>query len=196
MGGAKITQLELIKEFYEQNPNRDIAHVEAVNWLMAEWLKRTGKPFADPDRGIRSLHQKGFLIKIAKGVYRYDPKLAHSRDDLEDFTAKQKQKILERGEYRCAICGKGKKDGVELHIDHIKPKDKGGKAVVENGQVLCGMHNFRKKNLGQTETGKRMFMEFYEYAKKFDDKDLFRLSTQVLEFYEENGINGHIVWKR
>jgi len=30
------------------------------------------------------------------------------------------------------ICGRGKKDGVDLHIDHIKPKDFGGEATIEN----------------------------------------------------------------
>ena len=43
----------------------------------------------------------------------------------------------------------GKKDGVELHIDHIKPKDFGGEATIENGQTLCAQHNFIKKNLKQ-----------------------------------------------
>jgi len=196
MGGTRITQLELIKDFFERNPNRDIPHAEAVDWLTAEWLRQTGEVFRDPDRGIRNLHQQGFLVKAAKGVYRFCPDVAFVRGDLEDFSAKQKQEILKRDGYKCVICGKGKKDGEELHVDHIKPKDKGGKAVIENGQVLCSTHNFRKKNLGQTETGKKMFIGFYAYAKKFDDEDLLRLATQVLEFYEENGINGHIVWKR
>jgi len=196
MGAGKITQLRLIREFFEQNPNRDIEYAEAVDWLTVQWQKRTGMVFRDPDRGIRSLHQKGLLVKVSKGVYRYDPKLVEMRSDLEDFSQAQRQAILKRDGYKCVICGRGKHDGVELHIDHIKPKDKGGKAVIQNGQVLCGQHNFRKKNLGQTETGKKMFIRFYDYAKEFGDKDLLKLSTQVLEFYEENGINGHIAWKR
>lgn len=196
MGGYRITQLGLIKEFFVNNPNRDIPHAEAVDWLTAEWQKRTGEVFRDPDRGIRNLHQKGFLVKVSKGLYRYGPDSTFIRHDLEDFSQKQKQEILIRDNFKCVICGKGERDGVELHVDHIKPKDKGGKAVIENGQVLCSTHNFRKKNLGQTETGKKMFIGFYEYAKKFDDKDLLKLATQVLEFYEENNINGHIVWNK
>ena len=56
--------------------------------------------------------------------------------NLEDFTLAQKQEILKRDSYKCVICGKGEKEGMELHVDHIKPKDKGGKAIVENGQIL------------------------------------------------------------
>ena len=162
---------------------------------MSEYNKRTGKVFADPDRGIRSLSQKGFLIKISKGVYRYDPDYIHNRE-LEDFSSVQKQEILKRDGYKCVICGRGKKDGIELQVDHIKPKDLGGKAVVSNGQTLCAMHNFRKKNYKQTETGKKMFIRLYEAAKSIDDKKTMIFCSQILEVFEKNGINGHIEWEK
>lgn len=117
-----ITQKELLIEFFEKNPDRDIKHPEVVDWVTSEYFERTGQVFRDPDRGIRQLAQSGFLIKIAKGIYRYDQKLVKKRD-LEDFTASQKKVILERDNFKCVVCGRGKKDGVELHVDHIKPKD-------------------------------------------------------------------------
>jgi 5-methylcytosine-specific restriction endonuclease McrA len=144
---------------------------------------------------IRSLHQQGFLIKVDKGVYKYDPQAVKIRE-LEDFTAKQKDEILKRDGYKCVICGKGKKDGVELHIDHIKPKDLGGKAIIENGQTLCAQHNFIKKNLKQTETGKKMYIRLYELAKKENNSELIKFTTAILEVYERFEINGHIVWKK
>lgn len=189
------SQLALILEFYKKHPNRDIPHKEAVDWLTAEYTKRTGKVFRDPDRGIRSLSQKGYLIKKAKGVYRYEPGY-ELRKDLEDFSPALKKQILERDGYKCVMCGKGKKDGVELHVDHIKPKDLGGQATLENGQTLCAQHNFLKKNFKQTETGKKMFIRLYELSKKLGDKPLLKFTTQILEVFEENNINGHIEWKR
>ena len=81
-----MTQLDLIMEFFKTHAGRDIAHPEVVDWVTNEWEKRTGKKLRDPDRGIRSLHQRGFLQKIAKGVYRYDPDNVVLRDDLEDFS--------------------------------------------------------------------------------------------------------------
>ncbi len=89
----KISQLELIKEYFKKNPNRDIEHPEVVDWVVKELKKRTGEVFRDPDRGIRYLAQSGFLIKIAKGVYKYDPKLEYKRE-LQDFTAPQKEEIF------------------------------------------------------------------------------------------------------
>jgi hypothetical protein len=191
----KVSQLELIKEFFISNPSRDIHHPEVVDWVTAEYKKRTGEVFRDPDRGIRLLSQKGFLIKVAKGVYRYDPNLVINRE-LEDFTPAQKKAILERDGYKCVICGKGLKDGVELHVDHIKAKDLGGKATIDNGQTLCAQHNFKKKNYQQTETGKKMFIRLYEYAKSIGDIDTQHFCDEILEVFEKNGVNGHIVWKK
>ncbi|MBI1975828.1 MAG: HNH endonuclease [Candidatus Vogelbacteria bacterium] len=187
-------QKDLIIEFFKKNPNRDIEHPEVVDWVAATYKKRTGNVFRDPDRAIRHLAQSGFLIKIAKGVYRYDPKKVQQRE-LYDFTSAQKKAILKRDGYKCVLCGRGLRDGVELHVDHIKPKDKGGEATIENGQVLCGQHNYQKKMLNQTETGKKMFIRLYELAKSEKNQELMKFCADVLETYERHNINGHIVWK-
>ena len=188
-------QKDLIVEFFRKNPNRDIKHPEVVDWVVATYKKRTGNVFRDPDRAIRHLAQSGFLIKIAKGVYRYDPEEVKQRE-LYAFTAAQKKAILERDGYKCVVCGRGIKDDVELHVDHIKPKDRGGKATIENGQVLCGQHNYQKKMLNQTETGKKMFIRLYELAKAEKNEELMKFCADVLETYEKHNINGHIEWKK
>lgn len=188
-------QQDLIIEFFKKNPNRDIKHPEVVDWVVVTHKKRTGKVFRDPDRAIRKLSQTGFLIKIAKGVYRYDPEKVKQLK-LYDFTATQKKAILERDGHKCVVCGKGFKDGVELHVDHIKPKDRGGEATIENGQVLCGPHNYQKKIFNQTETGKKMFIRLYELVKKEKNKELVKFCADILETYEQHDINGHIVWKK
>jgi len=189
------TQSEIIMEYFKNNPKRDIKHPEVVDWAVAEYEKRTGKKFRDPDRQIRQCHQEGLLIKVKKGVYKYDPDLIEKRE-LEDFTKQQKQEILQRDNYRCVICGRGQNEGLELHVDHIKPKDKGGKATIENGQTLCSIHNFRKKNYQQTETGKKMFIRLYEMAKSIEDLETMNFCSEILEVFEKNNINGHIEWKK
>ncbi|MCX8472277.1 MAG: HNH endonuclease signature motif containing protein [Sediminibacterium sp.] len=191
----KITQAELIMEFFKQNPKRNIPHPEIVDWVTEQWKQRTDAVFRDPDRGIRKLAQEGQLIKINKGVYRYDPDFVIKRE-LEDFTSAQKQIILARDGYRCVICGRGKADGVELQVDHIKAKDVGGEATIENGQTLCAQHNFKKKNYKQTETGKKMFIRLYELAKSVDDSDTMKFCADILEVFEKNNVNGHIEWKK
>jgi predicted restriction endonuclease len=190
-----ISQNELIKKFFIKHKNRDIKHAEVVDWLTSEYKKITGKVFRDPDRGIRKLYQEGFLIKVRKGVYKYDSKVA-TKKEFDTFTHKQKDEILKRDGYKCVICGKGINDGCELQIDHIRPRDKGGNSTIENGQTLCSQHNFLKKNLNETETGKKMYIRLYELAKKENNEELVRFTTDILKVYDKHGINGHIVWKK
>lgn len=189
-----LTQTSLLMEFYKKNPNRDIEHPEIVDWATSEWERLTGDVFRDPDRGIRLLHQRGYLIKIRKGVYRYNPDGIQQRK-LEDFSATQKEKILMRDNYKCVICGQGRVEGLELHVDHIKPKDLGGEATIDNGQTLCSKHNFNKKNLSQTETGKKMFIRLYKLAKSEKNKEIQDFCSDVLQTYERHDINGHIEWE-
>jgi predicted restriction endonuclease len=46
-------------------------------------------------------------------------------------------KVFERDNYRCQICGRSAKDGINLEVDHIIPRAKGGKDEMTNLHVLC-----------------------------------------------------------
>lgn len=191
----KVSQQGLIMEYFKNNSNIDIPHYKSTPWINDEYKKRTGYVCADPDRGIRRLHQEGYLIKARTGVYRYDPSMVKKRE-LEDFNPALKRAIFKRDNYRCVFDGKGLKEGVTIHADHIKPKELGGRAILENGQTICGMHNNLKKIFKQTETGKKAFIRLYELAKIESNEELIKFCTEVLEVFEKNDINGHIVWTR
>lgn len=186
---------DLIIEYFKKHPKKDIPHGPVVDWVEEKYKQFYNKKPRDTWRSIRNLHESGFLIKVKKGIYRYDPN-AIKQKELEDFTPEQKEVILKRDGYKCVICGKSKKEGVELHVDHIKPKYLGGKSTIENGQTLCAQHNFIKKTLKQTETGKKMFIRLYELAKKEKNKKLLNFCADILETYEKHNINGHIIWKK
>ena len=192
---SEKTVSQLIMEYFYEHPNEDLKHGPIVDWVTEEWLKTHETPPRDPWRAIRALHQQGFLIKVKKGVYRYDPASVNQRE-LEDFTPEQKEEIFKRDNYRCVICGRGPQNGYEIHADHIIPKDLGGKAEISNGQTLCSIHNFRKKNYKQTETGKKMFIHLYELSKEIGDKNTMRFCEEVLETFEKHHVNDHIEWKR
>jgi len=190
-----IIQKDLIVEFFKKNPGRDIKHPEVVDWVMETYKKRAGNVFRDPDRAIRHLSQSGFLVKIAKGIYRYDPQRV-SKKELQDFTTAQKAAILKRDSYKCVQCGMGRKEGVDLHVDHIIPKDFGGEATIKNGQTLCSRCNFLKKNLKQTESGKKMFIRMYNLAKKEKSKKILDFCSDLLKVYKKYKVNGHIKWQK
>ena len=131
------------------------------------------------------------MIKVKKGVYRYDPKQI-KEVALFDFSPDIKEKIFERDKNRCVVCGKGVKDGVEIHADHIRSKNKGGDNSIDNGQTLCTQHNNIKKNYSQTEAGKKYFIKIYEQAIKNRDEKMVKFCKDVFDAYDKHRINGHI----
>ena len=182
-------------EYYLSHSNLNVETSDIVDWAVQEYFKRTKSIFRDPDRQIRSLYSKGCLIKIRNGVYRYEPSNTPSDPRTQkNFTSKQKEIILKQGNYKCAICGDGAKEGAELHVDHIKPRDKGGDATIENGQILCSKHNFKKKNYNQTETAKQLFINLLKLAESKNDLKLINFCRDILKVYKKHNINGHIDW--
>ena len=84
------------------------------------------------------------------------------------------------------------------YFDHIKPRSLGDQGTIENSQALCAPHNFIKKNLSQTETGKKGFIRLLELVRTTpNDPIASQIETfllEVLSVYEKHGMNGHIRW--
>lgn len=53
--------------------------------------------------------------------------------------------VMKRDGYRCQFCGRMANDGVQLDIDHIVPRAKGGSDRADNLQVLCSPCNNGKR---------------------------------------------------
>lgn len=80
-------------------------------------------------------------INFATTTRKYD-----QANQRKLMTQELRNRIKERDNYTCQICGKYMPDEVGLHIDHIIPISKGGKTVEQNLQVLCDKCNLRKSN--------------------------------------------------
>jgi 5-methylcytosine-specific restriction endonuclease McrA len=52
-----------------------------------------------------------------------------------------------RDSARCRLCGAVPREGVRLHVDHVKPWNKGGETVLENLQILCDACNIGKSDV-------------------------------------------------
>ena len=183
---------DLIMEYFQAHPKQDLKHGPVVDWVEEQYLKLYGKKPRDTWRAIRKLYQEGKLIKVQKGIYRYDPDYIHT-EEIFEFPEDVKEEIFRRDNYRCVVCGLGRKDGVEICADHIIPKDRGGTNTVENGQTLCAKHNLIKKNYSQTEAGKRYFIKMYEEAVKRGDTKIINFCRQIFNTYNRHGINTHIL---
>ena len=193
MPTSKVSQKGVVLQYFKDNPNRDIPTAEVVDVVVQEYLRLTGKPLRDPDRAIRTLHSESRLIKVSDGIYRYEPGYVRMSDSLKvEFTQSEKEEILKAGYYRCAICGATEEQGAVLHIDHIRPRSKGGDASIENGQVLCSQHNNLKKNYSQTETCKRVFIQMQNRAVDLQDSEMRNFVRDVLVVFDRYGIDTHI----
>jgi hypothetical protein len=191
MKPVKTTIADLIKEYFKKHPKQDLKHGPVVDWVEEKYLKLYGKKPRDTWRGIRRLSQEGILIKVKKGIYRYDPDTAKRRE-LYEFLPKVKEEIFKRDGYKCVVCRRGREDGVELCADHILSKDKGGTNTIDNGQTLCTEHNLLKKNYSQTEAGKKYFIKLYEQAVRQGDKRMIEFCEQVFDVYNKHHVNTHI----
>ena len=191
MKNPRTTIADLIMEYFRKHPKRYLEHGPVVDWVEEQYFKLYGRKPRDPWRQIRKFHQEGKLIKVKKGIYRYETGLI-GEVELWEFSSKQKEAIFEKDNYKCVNCGRGRKDGVELCADHILSKDKGGTNTIDNGQTLCMECNLIKKNLSQSEAGKRFVIKMYKQAVATNDKRMINLCKCIFECYDKYKVNSHI----
>ena len=191
MAKTKKTISDLIMEYFQKHPEEELKHGPVVDWVEEQYKKLYGKKPRDTWRGIRRLYQEGILIKVKKGIYKYDPDLVQNKE-LYEFPPNIKKAIFRRDNYKCVVCGRGRKEGVEIHADHKIPLDKGGTNTIGNGQTLCSEHNFLKKNYSQTEFGKRFLIRLYKDAIQKNDKRMVEFCKEIFDVYDKYGINSHI----
>lgn len=58
-----------------------------------------------------------------------DRRMANDEEHAK-VTRAMRYDVLRRDGFKCVKCGRGREDGVKLHVDHIKPVSRGGKSVM------------------------------------------------------------------
>lgn len=76
----------------------------------------------------------------------YQDRRAANDAEHARVTRAMRYEVLRRDNFRCVRCGRGAKDGVKLHVDHIVPVSRGGKSTMRNLQTLCEDCNLGKGN--------------------------------------------------
>jgi hypothetical protein len=69
----------------------------------------------------------------------------------ETVTSRLRLQVLDRDGFTCVLCGRSPatERGVQLHIDHILPVSRGGRATYENLRTLCARCNLGRGNISQ-----------------------------------------------
>lgn len=74
-----------------------------------------------------------------------DRRMANDAEHAK-VTRAMRYDVLRRDGFKCVRCGRGREDGVKLHVDHIVPVSRGGKSTMDNLQTLCEDCNCGKGN--------------------------------------------------
>lgn len=102
-------------------------------------------------RALRySVEKCGLIEKPYGGKVR---KYAVSRASFDAAWPALRMQALKKHKGRCQCCGSTAKDGVRIHVDHIKPRSKYPELETdpENLQVLCEPCNLSKSNKDETD---------------------------------------------
>lgn len=113
--------------------------------------KETGWPIPGKKSGYRS-YIKRFAREMTASSVQYSgpttPDFYKTREWRElRFVA------LNLSEGTCGLCGAKASDGVQLHVDHIKPRSKYPELALDldNVQILCADCNYGKSNYDDTD---------------------------------------------
>jgi len=145
------------------------AHCNGENYLVPRWEKKVRKlenTIARMQkgimRGVKGL--EGALDSDVEKLARLkqnkpsERKLGPSKvksgylDGVDFYKTREwreiRYKALRNNDGRCELCGRGKKDGIILHVDHIKPRSRFPELELDlnNLQILCEDCNLGKSN--------------------------------------------------
>ena len=106
-----------------------------------------------PEEGSRVIHTVNQAVRVPSVLLlrRYDRML------LREMKF-NRQNLFERDGYRCQYCSSSF-PAKELNMDHVVPRDRGGKTTWENVVTSCIRCNSRKGNREPKEAGMRLLRD-------------------------------------
>lgn len=179
---GKFPKLEFVLEWFRSHELEKFTNRQLEMALRRDYKKVTGKVFGDPTRTARKLHELGRLQRSPKGklqYFWYDSKLDNVAE-VELFTEEEKIIILEKYDYRCAVCNKGVADGLKVTVGYAVSVKRGGKLDIANGRVLCPRHRFILETAQDSEVSASNFRKLRK-----DFPQIGKTSSRGMKFWEE-----------
>jgi diadenosine tetraphosphate (Ap4A) HIT family hydrolase len=113
-----------------------------------------------------------FIVKRGLGIWDYRLLDTNPVPDSLYYN------VLKDSNSRCELCGATKNER-PLHVDHIKPRSKGGKTEYDNLQVLCSKCNQAKGNKDDKD-----FRDFVSSDSEPDCKFCYEnIKSRIIEEY-------------
>lgn len=98
-----------------------------------------------------------YLKQEVKNIIPVGGKKNYKQKSIKFFASREwrelRYKVLRKYGARCQCCGRSAKDGIIIHVDHIKPRSKYPELelVFDNLQILCDDCNLGKSNIDETD---------------------------------------------
>ena len=188
--GGSATIRQLANAFLSQDESQLIYYEDRIKQMPLKILSKHGIVSKEGDlvvlnTGKLTLEQKAKIKMICeqklqeyvakRGLSIWDYRLL-DKDPIPDSLY---YRVLKESGGRCALCGTTKDDR-PLHVDHIKPRSKGGKTEYGNLQVLCSQCYLTKGNKDETDFRQSVMPDNDPECRFCHDKVLSRV-------VEENG---------
>ena len=149
--------------FFREHIHMAKSKRKSTNWLVKEIHKEQSERkrdahFAAIEQKNKSgpvvyLNPKTFAVQ-EKAITKDRAKYVSSDKFLESYEWRSKRmEALKLHGARCQCCGATPKDGVRMHVDHIKPRKTHPALALDldNLQVLCEVCNHGKGNWDSTD---------------------------------------------
>ena len=178
----KYPKLEFVMEWFQSHEREEFTNRQLETALRRDYKKATGKVFGDPTRTARKLHELGRVQRSPKGHsqhFWYDSQLDFI-GEVEVFTEEEVTSILEKYNYKCAVCKKSPADGVKVTVGYAVSVKRGGKLDITNGRVLCPRHKFILETAQDSEVSASNFRKM---RKEFPQ--IGSSSARGMKFWEE-----------
>jgi ATP adenylyltransferase len=159
--GGSATLRQLAQAFLSQDESQLIYYEDRIKQMPLKVLGKHGivtktgdlvtlnieKLTLEQKAQVKMICEKKLQEYVAKrGLSIWDYRML-DKDPIPDNLY---YRVLKESGGRCALCGATKSER-PLHVDHIKPRSRGGKTEYENLQVLCSKCNLIKGNKDDTD---------------------------------------------
>lgn len=165
------TVRSIAEQFLQKDESQIEYYMQITKAMPGKVLSRHGIVRYDSGRFILNVdrdltqRQKLELVSLCeKKVDEYEKARGrfiwlHRAKDAAYVPGSLRYEVLKKARFRCELCGISAEEKA-LDVDHILPRNKGGKTVAENLQALCYTCNSQKRDLDDTDF--RSWKSLYE----------------------------------
>jgi len=171
--GGKATKEEIARDFVLRDQSQiDFYRKTIVHQMPGNRLERDGLLSLENDtyslagvlKSLTAEQQNEIEEVLEERINSYlGMRNPYGDNNIDAVPGSIRQEVLKRAKQRCELCGRSARD-MQIDVDHIRPRSKGGSNDITNLQALCRTCNAEKGNRDDEDF--RHIAETYELRDK------------------------------